>query len=46
MPVHSSGKKKGKRCYQWGKQKRYCGKGAKKKAARQGRAIRASGYKK
>jgi hypothetical protein len=29
-------------CYQWGKQKKYCGKGAKAKADRQGRAIRAS----
>ena len=28
--------------YRWGKQKTYYGKGAKAKAARQGRAIRAS----
>ena len=32
--------------YKWGKHgKTYYGKGAKKKAARQGRAIRASGWK-
>lgn len=42
MPVHktSSGG------YKWGKRgKTYYGKGAKKRAARQGRAIRASGWK-
>lgn len=42
VPVHKAGKKNGRQCYQWGKQKRYCGKGAKAKARRQGRAIRAS----
>ena len=42
MPVH----KVGKDCYQWGNTgKVYCGKGAKKKAEAQGRAIRRSGYK-
>lgn len=41
MPV----RKVGKNCYQWGNQKKYCGKGAKKKAEAQGRAIRASGYR-
>jgi hypothetical protein len=35
-------KAKGKGCYQWGKQKKYCGKGAKAKADKQGRAIRSS----
>jgi hypothetical protein len=29
-------------CYQWGSQKKYCGKDAKKKADAQGRAIRYS----
>lgn len=38
MPV----KKVGKDCYQWGNTgKKYCGTGAKEKAARQGRAIEA-----
>jgi hypothetical protein len=42
MPVHKT--KSGG--YKWGKSgKTYYGKGAKKKAAKQGRAIRASGYK-
>ena len=41
MPVH---KEKGG--YQWGKSgKVYRGKGAKARAARQGRAVRASGWK-
>jgi len=41
MPV-----RKVKGGYRWGKSgKLYKGKGAKKKAAKQGRAIRASGYK-
>ena len=39
MPVHKT--KSG--CYQWGnKGAVYCGKGAKEKAARQGRAVKAS----
>ncbi len=39
MPVH----KVGKSCYKWGKSgKKYCGKGAKSKADRQGRAIKAN----
>ena len=37
MPTRKKGA-----CYQWGNQKKYCGKGAKAKADRQGRAIRAS----
>jgi hypothetical protein len=42
MPVHRT--KSGG--YKWGKSgKTYYGKGAKRKAARQGRAVRASGYK-
>jgi len=42
MPV----KKVGSNCYQWGNSgKKYCGKGAKKKAQKQARAIYASGYK-
>ena len=42
MPVH----KVGKDCYQWGKSgKVYCGKDAKKKAEKQGQAIRATGWK-
>ena len=42
MPVHRT--KSGG--YKWGKSgKTYYGKGAKKKAARQGRAIKASGWK-
>lgn len=41
MPVH-----KVKGGYKWGKSgKTYRGKGAKAKAAKQGRAIRASGYR-
>ena len=40
MPVH----KVGKDCYQWGNQKKYCGKGAKQKAEKQGQAIRATGW--
>ena len=35
-------RKASKDCYQWGSQKRYCGPGAKAKADKQGRAIRAS----
>ena len=42
MPVHRT--KSGG--YKWGKSgKTYYGKGAKKKAQKQGRAIRASGYR-
>lgn len=41
MPVHKT--KEGG--YRWGHQKVYKGKGAKARAAKQGRAIRASGYK-
>ena len=42
MPVHRT--KSGG--YKWGKSgKTYYGKGAKRKAAKQGRAVRASGYK-
>lgn len=42
MPVH----KVGKDCYKWGNTgKTYCGKGAKKKAEAQGKAIRATGWK-
>lgn len=42
MPVHRT--KSGG--YKWGKRgKTYYGKNARKKAARQGRAIRASGYR-
>lgn len=42
MPV----RKVGTDCYQWGNSgKVYCGKGARAKAEKQGRAIRASGYK-
>ncbi len=45
MPVHPV-KRKGKTCYQWGRSgKIYCGKNAKSKAAKQARAIYASGYK-
>lgn len=41
MPVHKKGKG-----YQWGNSgKVYTGKGAKKKAAAQGRAAYANGYK-
>jgi hypothetical protein len=42
MPTKRSGSKNGKPCYKWGSQKRYCGDGAKAKANRQGRAIRAA----
>ena len=42
MPVKQT--KKG--CYKWGNSgKGYCGKGAKQKAQKQGRAIKSSGYK-
>ena len=41
MPVH----KVGKDGYQWGNQKVYHGKDAKKKAEKQGQAIRKSGWK-
>lgn len=42
MPVH----KVGKNCFQWGNHgKKYCGKGARQKAAAQGQAAYASGYK-
>lgn len=42
MPVHD----RGGGCYQWGDHgKVYCGKGAREKAARQGAAAHASGYK-
>jgi len=42
MPV----RKVGKDCYQWGTSgKVYCGKGAKEKAEKQGRAIRSTGWK-
>lgn len=51
MPVRPSGSKGGHTCYKWGTAgKRYCGSGAKAKAARQGVAIslskaRAKGHK-
>ena len=35
-------RKVGSNCYKWGNQKKYCGSGAKAKANRQGRAIKAS----
>ena len=42
MPVRNVGGG----CYQWGGHgKRYCGKGAAGKAARQGAAARANGYR-
>jgi len=41
MPV----RKVGDNCYQWGNQKVYCGKDAKKKATLQGIAIRNTGWK-
>ena len=45
MPVHKT-TKNGKTAYQWGKHgKKYTGKGAKKKAAKQGQAAYAHGYK-
>ena len=40
-PVHAAGPG----CYQWGSQKVYCGPGAEGKATRQGRAIRATGWR-
>ena len=41
MPVH----KVGKDCYQWGKSgKVYCGKGARRKAEAQGKAIESTGW--
>ncbi len=47
MPVHPIRNKKGKIIgYQWGKSgKKYYGKSARKKAQKQGTAIRKSGYK-
>jgi hypothetical protein len=46
MPVHKTKLKSGKTGYQWGsKGKVYPGKGAKEKAAKQGRAAYAAGYK-
>lgn len=45
MPVHKT-TSKGKPAYQWGTHgKKYTGKGAEKKAAAQGRAAYANGYK-
>jgi len=45
MPVQRC-QKNGRRGYKWGQSgKCYVGQGAKAKAERQGRAIRASGYK-
>ena len=45
MPVHKGKDSKGT-YYQWGKRgKKYRGKGAEKKAARQGRAAYAHGYR-
>ena len=41
MPV----RKVGKDCYQWGNQKVYCGKDAKRKATLQGIAIENTGWK-
>jgi len=42
MPV----KKVGKNCYRWGNSgKKYCGKNARLKAEKQGKAIRANGYR-
>ena len=42
MPV----RKVGNNCYRWGDSgKKYCGKGARAKAQRQGRAAYANGYK-
>ena len=37
MPVRKKGN-----CYQYGNQKKYCGAGARRKAAKQGAAIRAA----
>lgn len=47
MPTRKVSTPKGRKgpCYKWGNQKTYCGKGAKSKANKQGRAIRASGYR-
>ena len=46
MPVHRT-TLKGKTAYQWGEHgKKYTGPGAREKAARQGRAAHAAGYKK
>lgn len=43
MPVHPAGKSGKGKCYQYGhKGKKYCGSGAKSKANKQARAIRAS----
>ena len=47
MPLHKTSTPKGKSgpCYKWGNTgKTYCGRGAKARAERQGRAIRAGGY--
>jgi hypothetical protein len=45
MPVHVI-KKNGRRCAKWGKSgKLYCGKDAKAKAGKQGRAAYAHGYR-
>jgi hypothetical protein len=41
MPVRSLGRG----CYQWGRGKIYCGRGARQKAERQGRAAYSHGYK-
>ena len=42
MPV----RKVGKDCYQWGTSGRvYCGKNAKRRAEKQGQAVRATGWK-
>ncbi len=40
-PTHAAGPG----CFQWGNQKTYCGPGAEAKADRQGRAVRATGWK-
>jgi hypothetical protein len=46
MPVHKATSKSGKNGYQWGNHgKVYTGAGAKEKAAAQGRAAHAAGYK-
>jgi len=46
MPVHKATSKSGKSGYQWGNHgKVYTGAGAKEKAAAQGRAAHAAGYK-
>jgi len=49
MPVHKVKPPKGKKgpCYRWGRSGTvYCGRGAKSRAAAQGKAAYASGYKK